>query len=297
MSAAAYLRHPRRLARKAQWALLHRGPRRDITVDGYNGRLTFDSRDRLIGKRLFVDRAYERGYIESALGTLVGGGYLDRSGRGTVLDIGANLGMIAIALLRHGWFAGAIAVEPAPAAVRLLEHNVAQNGLGDRVRCVAAALSSSPGERLLEISSFNSGDNRIRRDARSGAWREEERETIAVPVRTLDGLFDHGAHDRAYDDIRLVWMDVQGHEAQCLAGGATFLTRGVPVVTEFWPYGIERSGITAAEYERTLAVSFTHFYRIERAGTTRHDIGAIGALFAELARPKQMAQLVLVRRR
>jgi hypothetical protein len=34
-----YLAQPARLMLKLQWALIHRGPRRDITVDAYYGRM------------------------------------------------------------------------------------------------------------------------------------------------------------------------------------------------------------------------------------------------------------------
>jgi hypothetical protein len=50
-------------------------------------------------------------------------------------------------------------------------------------------------------------------------------------------------------EIDLVWMDVQGHEAHVLAG-ATCLA-GVPVVTEFWPFGLRRAGALARFHELT----------------------------------------------
>src|SRR5690606_28181256 len=129
MKLGKYLRDPGRLARKLRWRRLYGGEPRDVTVDSYNGVLTFHSRDKLIGKYLYVDRAYERRYIESALGILERDGYLPSLGRGdgVLLDIGANIGMICIALLGQRRFARAVAVEPSPGNLRLLEHNVAQN--------------------------------------------------------------------------------------------------------------------------------------------------------------------------
>ena len=160
MRLTQYLAHPGLVAAKLRWQLLYAGRRRDVTVDTWNGRLTFDSRDKLIGKYLYVQRAYERRYIEGALAMLERDGWFARGG--TVLDVGANIGMIGIALVRHGWCARAVAFEPAPDNVRLLDRNIAQNGLGDRIRRHAIALSSRAGEMELELSDYNSGDNRRR---------------------------------------------------------------------------------------------------------------------------------------
>src|SRR5919202_4391292 len=187
MGLGKYLTQPSLVVKKLRWRMLYAGVRRDVTVDTYNGRLTFDSRDLLIGKYLYINRAYERKYIEGALGLLEREGYLTHDGRGTLLDIGANIGMICVALLKHGWFERALAFEPAPGNFRLLEQNVAQNGFRDRIRTLPYALSSAPGELELELSDYNSGDNRLRSGERgSGAYRENERRVIRVPVRTLD---------------------------------------------------------------------------------------------------------------
>ena len=293
MSLGKYLRDPALAARKLRWRLLYGGPRRDITVSTYNGVLTFDSRDKLIGKYLYVQRAYERRYLEGALSYLEREGWLAHDGRGTLLDIGANIGMIAIALLRHGWFARAVAVEPSPANLRLLRHNVAQNGLADRITCLPVALSAVPGEMDLELSEYNSGDNRIREGAEPGEWDEDRRATVRVPVRTLDdALAEAGV---AAADIRLAWVDIQGHEGRMFAGGRRTFARGVPVVSEFWPYGIARSGLTPGEYVALVSALFTHVVVLRDDGPERLPIARLATLFERLTAPRQMAELILLR--
>ena len=294
MKLAKYLRDPGRIARKLRWRMLYSGEPRDVTVESYNGRLTFDSRDKLIGKYLYIDRAYERRYIECALGALERDGYLSASadGEGILLDVGANIGMICIALLEQHRFARAVAVEPSPRNLRLLEHNVAQNGLQDRVLRLPFALSSADGELELELSEYNSGDNRIRRDGSSGAWGEEHREVVKVPVRTLDGLLaEHGVDARA---VRLAWVDIQGHEGYFLDGARATLAHGAPVVSEFWPYGILRSGMTRSDYRRTVGEIFTHFYHLHGAGAEKLPISLVDALFDAYAAPKQMCEVIFV---
>jgi len=294
MKLGKYLRDPGRIARKLRWRMLYGGEPRDVTVASYNGLLTFDSRDKLIGKYLYVDRAYERSYIESALGVLEHDGYLAPRSNGddVLLDVGANIGMICIALLGQRRFARALAAEPSPRNLRLLEHNVAQNGLRERVTIVPCALSSAEGELELELSDYNSGDNRIRHDVSSGAFREEGREVVKVPVRTLDGvLAEQGVDARA---VRLVWVDIQGHEGHFFRGARRTLTAGPPVVSEFWPYGILRSGTSRAEYCRVVGELFTSFYHMRSSGAEKLPISAIDSLFDRYAGPKEMCEVILV---
>src|SRR5262245_10648352 len=102
-----------RFVKLLRWKLIHWGPRRDVTLDTWNGLLTCDSKDWLIGKYLFLDRSYEAANIERTMNLLGREGYLGGKGR-IVLDIGANLGMISIALLKHQYFERAVAFEPEP---------------------------------------------------------------------------------------------------------------------------------------------------------------------------------------
>ena len=295
MRLTQYVAHPGFLARKLRWQMLYARKRRDVTVDTWNGRLTFDSRDKLIGKYLYVQRAYERRYIERALAVLERDGWLTRGG--TLLDVGANIGMICIALLRHGWCARAIAFEPAPANLRLLEHNIAQNGLADRIVRQPLALSSGDGEMELELSDYNSGDNRLRapNGASAGAWHEDRRVTVRVPVRRLDDVL--AEHPAGASDVRLIWLDIQGHEGQFFEGARDTIGRGIPVVSEFWPYGILRSGMTRTAYLRTVCDLFTHVYVLAGERIERTPVASIDALFDTCAAPKGMREVVFVRER
>jgi FkbM family methyltransferase len=290
MRLTKYVANPALLAAKLRWQLLYAGRRRDVTVDTWNGRLTFDSRDKLIGKYLYVHGSYERRYIERALATLERQGWLARGG--TVLDVGANIGMICIALLRHGWFDRAIAFEPAPTNLRLLEHNIAQNGLTEQIARLPVALSSSDGEMELELSDYNSGDNRLRVQHTTGAWHEDQRATVRVPVRRLDDVL---AQRPDQSDVRLIWLDIQGHEGRFFEGAASTLERGIPVVSEFWPYGILRSGTTRASYMDIVSRLFTHVYVLSGDSIGKQPIAAVGALFDICAAPKAMREVVFVR--
>ncbi len=295
MSNAKYFKHPSLLLKKLQWQAMYHGPRRDVTVDTANGRLTFDSRDKLIGKHLYMDRGYEIDQMRRSIELLRDGGYLPRERDGIVLDVGANIGMISIALLRSGYFERAVAFEPGPDNFRLLTHNVRQNELHERMQSLPYALSSAEGHMELELSSYNSGDHRIRAVAGGGAYDEHERETVQVSVHTLDALLGNRPSFDP-DAVALVWMDIQGHEGHFFEGARRFFTlHRVPVVSEFWPYGIARSGMSRERYIAIVSSLFTHFFSRQGRSYGKHPIEEITGLFDLYPGPKQVTEAIFVR--
>lgn len=275
-----------------RWHLIHLGPRREVTVSTANGLLTFDSKDWLVGKYLYVRREHEAREAREAINLLSHEGYLDQPGA-TVLNVGANIGMTSIGLLKAGYFRRAIAFEPSPNSYRLLARNVEQNGLAQEIVHFPFALSSRSETLQLEISEDNSGDNRIRLTSEAGFFEEERRHTIGVPAKTLDQMLAE------YPDLRderidLVWADIQGHEGHFFRGARTLLERGVPVVSEFWPYAIRRSGISESKFQEIVSGAFTHFYLLSEKPPVRRAISEIESLFREYSGPRQMCLLAWV---
>ncbi len=113
-----------------------------------------------------------------------------------------------------------------------------------------------------------------------------------MPVRTLDDvLAEWGVKPR---DVRLAWVDIQGHEGYFLRGARGTLAGGAPVVSEFWPYGILRSGMTRAEYVDTAGRLFTHFYHVHGSAADKLPIAKLDALFDVYAAPREMCEVILV---
>jgi FkbM family methyltransferase len=160
----------------------------------------------------------------------------------TVLEVGANIGTETVSLLvRHG-ANHVIAIEPDAENVRFLRANLAFNDVQDRVTIHEMALSDADGMVTLERSEDNWGDHRVRVADSFGPDRLHEglRASSEVPARRLDSLVDAGEIN--VNEIDLMWMDAQGHEGHILAGAAHLAAAGVPVVTEYWPYGLRRVG-------------------------------------------------------
>lgn len=270
----------------AKWWMIHNGPRRDVTVETFNGLLSFDSRNWLIGKYLYVKRSHEDHEIQEVGALLRSLGWLKPGG--TVLNVGANIGMTCIALVKLGVFQRAIAVEPGPDNYRLLVKNVEQNGLAGQIECLPFAFSSTVAPLTFELSKHNSGDHRVRQTNQPGFYKEETRPTISVPGETLDHYFAGKP-----DAVDVIWADIQGHEGHLLRGGRDFLRRGIPVVTEFWPYGLGRSGVTPEEFVGILAQSFSHFWVIGRPEFDRAPITDVRKVFALYEGPRSFGMLVL----
>ena len=271
--------------------MIHVGPKRDVTVDTANGVLTFDSRNWLIGKYLYVKRAHEENEIRSALELLMAEGLIGPCGN-TIINAGANIGMTCIALVKSGYFDRAIAFEPDPENYRLLVRNIDQNGLRERIQAFPVALSSTAGPLEFELSADNSGDHRIRQTDRPGFYREETRRTISVPGETLDRFFENKT-----DAVDACWVDIQGHEGHFFRGARTFLGRGVPVIFEFWPYGLERAGTTPREFVSLVSTMFMHFWVIGNHDYQRAPLSDMIKLFDVYSGPRNFCLVVLAARR
>ncbi|MFL6468604.1 MAG: FkbM family methyltransferase [Pyrinomonadaceae bacterium] len=263
-------------------------------IDTYNGVLACDNKDWLIGKYLYVYRTYEAETISASIDLLVREGYLEKARSGLVLDVGANIGMICIGLLKHDYFTRAIAFEPDPNCFRLLKKNVALNGMEDRIECFPYALSSTDREAELELSPENSGDNNLRYSSDYHAFREDRRQTVQVPVQTLDRFFAEHLNPQI-ERPSLIWLDIQGHEGHFFLGATQLLRQGIPVISEFWPYGIKRSGMSLSDYSRIVNEQFTHFYHFRDGQFEKMEIGQIDELYKIYENPREFSQLIYVK--
>lgn len=235
--------------------------RRDsVTVPTMHGLMTVSTKDQFISKALYVRRQYGLDVMQHALEVLRRHDKLNASKPTYLIDIGANVGTVCIKLLRDGVFERALAFEPDPVNLAYLRRNIEQNSLSGRLRAFDLALSSERGEMVLERSGENYGDHRLRTGTQSveNRYHEELRELTRVRVERLDDILAAERIDPS--EVGLLWMDVQGHEVHVLNGSRNLLAHGTSVVTEFWPYGLSRSGITEAEFVDVVKACFTHYY-------------------------------------
>lgn len=162
--------------------------------------------------------------------------------RGGFLDIGANIGTHSIFAARAG-FSRIICIEPDVANFRLLRVNQILHGVDNLCQNFNVALSDTSGRMAMQRSPMNHGDFRL---APAGGARDDERhgesgwDTDTVEIATFDDLAAKAALD--VNSLGLGWIDTQGHEGQVLAGAPSLVAAKTPLVVEFWPYGLKRSG-------------------------------------------------------
>ena len=271
-----------------------RGTASLVGVERDGIRYVVSTADVAVGRDTFVHGGYDAALMDRIVGLAeVATGRSPLLDGGTFVDVGANIGTTTIpAVVRYG-AARVVAFEPVPETFRLLRCNVALNGVEDRVETFATAVSDEAGVVTMELSDRSSGDARVRRSgaAAEGSLGETTWATTQVPTTRLDDALSDAAVD--LDDIRLVWVDTQGHEGHVLAGATRVTGRGIPMVVEYWPYGLRRAG--GAELLHDLvAAAYTTFVDV-RDGDPRHrPVSELPALASRYVGPGDYTDLLLL---
>lgn len=253
-----------------------------VAVRWPSGTFLLPTHDQVVGRHSFTTAPFGLEDLEAVEGLLahsLGRPFRPVRGR-TVVEIGANIGTTTVPLLTVLGASRVVAFEPAPDNALLLRANVVLNDVADRVDVHAVALSDRTGTADFEMSPRNTGDYRIRaREPAANLQGEDKFAVVQVPTDT----FDHVAAATGLDlsDVALVWLDVQGHEAQVLLGATSLLAHDVPVLTEYWPYGLARAG-GLDDFERLVVERYDTFYDME-ASLLRPaaDITALREIYAE----------------
>ncbi|MDF5758140.1 FkbM family methyltransferase [Spongiactinospora sp. TRM90649] len=142
------------------------------------------------------------------------------AGSGTILDVGANIGVYACTGASHLPEGGRlVAFEPVPENLGYLRANIDRNGLGDRVTVEPAAVGAAPGELTLHLSGEQSGKH-----SASAVNAGEATGSVSVPMTSIDAYLAEGG---LRPDI--IKIDVEGYEGFVLRGAAETLA-GLPTL-------------------------------------------------------------------
>ncbi|MGC3970946.1 MAG: FkbM family methyltransferase [Pirellulales bacterium] len=208
-----------------------------------------------VAKYLYSEGSYHGDEIKSLLAWLTAHGRTIGPDN-WVLDVGANIGTTSVPLACDT-AARVLAVEPIDDNARLLRQNAAQNGFGERITCIEAAVAGEPGEVEMVLSLTNSGGAEIRSSTSRQGFGSvtSSHRTVRVPVKTLNQLIaENGV---APQNVAVVWSDTQGAEAGVMAGGADIWRTGACLFAELWPQGLRAQG----GVHRFLAEAGRHFDR------------------------------------
>lgn len=163
---------------------------------------------------------------------------------GTVIDVGGNIGSIAIPAAQHVGPLGQVLVfEPSPKFYRIIQANIKVNGFGSRIKAHQVALGSQAGTVYLNEAVADDTTNHI---AKQGT---------AVPQLPLDQFTkDHA-------QIDFLKIDVEGYECKVLRGAEASLQKTKTILIECIPRNLKRSGSSVEELLALLTPHFDLFVR------------------------------------
>lgn len=237
-----------------------------LIAQTHYGKMHVYSNDQIIGKSLLVTGKFQEKIISDVL-IFIKQQYNFKPE--IFVDIGANIGTHTIYALSSCGFNKALCFEPDKLNYRLLCLNLLTNNHSVNTIAYPVALSNESRMVELELSNSNYGDHRIKATSTKYSFGEEsERGYSTAQAITLDGLITH----RDDWSKALVWLDTQGHEGNIFKGGEKFLAseRGPKyIVTEFWPYGIERS--SSKEFYFEFLKSCFSIYNITTCEDTKFE--------------------------
>jgi FkbM family methyltransferase len=173
--------------------------RRDVRRLGMRWTLDLDDN---VQRRLYVVGSYEALTLDAVASLL--------RPHDVVLDVGANIGAIALPLARKLRGCGrVVAVEAAADTADRLRWHVRVNGLTDRVHIVQAGLSDRTGSARLRTSGFGQHDVGTR-------TLEGDSPDVGEPVDLVTG--DALREQLGVDRFDIIKIDVEGHELAVLRG-------------------------------------------------------------------------------
>lgn len=138
-------------------------------------------------------------------------------------DVGANFGLYSVLMAKAAPWLRVEAFEPVSRTRAKLLRNIALNGLGDRVRVHALALSDRAGEAEIAVDPRSSGLSTLSPSAEEAA-RRDFAATERIPTARLDDLAE------AAGRVIAVKIDVEGHEPAALAGMSRLLAEATGVL-------------------------------------------------------------------
>jgi len=172
----------------------------------------------LIGRQLYLTGQFDRTIVQVLLA--------QSHAKDCILDIGANIGYVACAMLAGVKDSRVIAVEPQENCFQLLCENLARVS-NDRGKALKVAVSDRSGVAFLEYRQGNLGATRIKA-AEGGAEASNTVNVVTGPeLMEMSGL----------EKLDLVKIDVEGHEEAVLTSMAPVIERHRPRAILFEHYG------------------------------------------------------------
>jgi FkbM family methyltransferase len=185
-----------------------------------------------------------------------------------MIDVGANIGLIAVSLAKRIPDVTIHAIEPVSRTFSALVSNVERNGVERAVRAARFALTDA-GDPVVMTTTLNAANHAVPVGRRPGPGEE------AVPATTLD------AYARDLHRLDVLKLDVEGLEKMVLNGGRSTIAAHRPVIVmEIESRWTRRYGYDAEDIFDLLGELGYRHQRIV-AGEVRPTSGSIASDLAD----------------
>jgi FkbM family methyltransferase len=160
-----------------------------------------------------------------------------------VMDVGANIGYISMNAARLVGGSGRVyAFEPSDATYQHLLTNITLNGLSNIIPC-QLAISDRVGTASFNVAT-DAGLSRLDNTA-GNDFGMVLAERTTVKVDTLENVWRTAIAGR---NVKLIKMDIEGHEMSALRGGAALLKDGCEyVISEINAGALLQNGVRLAD--------------------------------------------------
>ena len=281
-----YVSHASFIWKHICWLIIKSFGVKTLTLRTKQGKFKVSTKDNAIGRSLFTKGQFEYDFSIKALDLLQAHQFVGPENI-TLFDVGANIGIISVGLLLKGQVAQSVAIEPEKTNFRFLINNINLNCLDSKTLCLPYALGDRNAVLKMEISPDNLGDHRIQgSDALTQVKHvsEESRALEQVKVLPLDDLIrlPEIAERKWTLGNAVLWIDVQGYEGHVFQGAKAFLAKGVPTVSEIWPYGILRSGMSLDEFCRIVQSNWSDYWVLRGERFIRYPISMFDRYLDEI---------------
>ncbi len=236
------------------------------------GKFIIFAKDGGISRQVYINKTYNFETLNKAIQIL---GKVD-----IIFDIGANIGTTCITAIKKKFSKTAIAIEVDNENFELLRQNIILNKMEDKIKSFNAAIGYKQKKIDLIKNKNNFGANYTKN---SNDFKKKNK----VKVIHLNKF------DKFTKKKSLVWIDVQGNEANALLGSTKLIKKKIPFVIEFWPYGINRAGNKEKLIKQLLKFKFFIDLKIKKKNKIDCNIKNLNELFKKY-RSKKATELLLM---
>jgi hypothetical protein len=104
---------------------------------------------------------------------------------------------------------------------------------------------------------------------------------VHVAANTIDALLAD-VDPKLTGDISVIWIDIQGYEGYAFVGAKKLLARGIPVVSEIWPYGMQRAGMAQETFYAIVNETWSSYWRRREGRFVEYPIDTFQSVFDDL---------------